>query len=187
MPTVQEILDETDTRMRGSLEALVREFNSIRTGRASPELVENLLVDYHGTPTPMMQLASISVPEARVLMIQPWDKQSIMDVEKGILKAGMGLVPNNDGTVIRITIPMLTEERRRELVRIIGTKTEDAYVSVRNIRRIGLEGLRGMEKAKSISKDDGRRAQDQLQKVTDNYIAKMDGIRQEKEEEVMEV
>jgi len=187
MATVQEILDETDSRMRRALEALVREFNSIRTGRASPVLVENLLVDYHGVPTPLIQIASISVPEARVLMIQPWDKQSMGEVENGILKSDMGLVPNNDGTVIRITIPTLTEERRRELVRLIGRKVEEANVSVRNIRRNSLESFRGMERDKALSKDDGRRAQGKLQQVTDAYIAKMDAVRQEKEAEVMEV
>ncbi len=166
---------------------LVRELNSIRTGRASPALVEDLMVDYYGVPTPLNQLASISVPEARVLMIEPWDKQSMVDVEKGILKSDLGLVPNNDGTAIRLGIPTLTEDRRRELVRLVGRKVEDAHVSVRNIRRDGLETLRGMEKDKTLSKDDGRRAQEQLQAVTDGHIREMDKLRQEKETEVMEV
>ena len=187
MATVQEILDETDSRMRRSAEALAREFNSIRTGRASPVLVESLLVDYHGVPTPLVQLASISVPEARVLMIQPWDKQAMGEVEKSILKSEMGLVPNNDGTVVRITIPTLTEERRRELVRLLGRKVEEANVSVRNIRRSSLVSFREMEKAKSLSEDDGRRAQEKLQQMTDSYITRMDAVRQEKEAEVMEV
>ncbi len=167
---------------------LVRELNSIRTGRASPALVLDLMVDYYGVPTPLNQLASISVPEARVLMIEPWDKQSMVDVEKGILKSDLGLVPNNDGTAIRLGIPTLTEDRRRELVRLVGRKVEDAHVSVRNIRRDGLETLRGMEvKDKTLSKDDGRRAQEQLQAVTDGHIREMDKLRQEKETEVMEV
>ena len=166
---------------------LVRELNSIRTGRASPALVEDLMVDYYGVPTPLNQLASISVPEARVLMIEPWDKQSMVDVEKGILKSDLGLVPNNDGTAIRLGIPTLTEDRRRELVRLVGRKVEEAHVSVRNVRRDGLETLRGMEKDKTLSKDDGRRAQEQLQAVTDGHIRGMDKLRQEKETEVMEV
>jgi len=187
MTTAQEKLAETDARMRKSVEALARELNSIRTGRASPALVERLMVDYYGAPTPLNQLASISVPEARVLMIQPYDKQVVKDVEKSILKSDLGLVPNNDGAVIRINIPTLTEERRRELVRLVGHKVEDAHVAVRNIRRDALGRLREMEKDKALSKDEGRRAQEQLQQLTDLFIGQMDDLRQEKEAEVMEV
>lgn len=187
MTTVQDSLTDSDGRMRKSLEALGRELNSVRTGRASPALVEGLLVEYYGTDTPLNQLASISVPEPRVLMIQPWDANALQDVERSILKSDLGLVPNNDGTVIRINIPMLTEERRRELVRVVGQKVEEAHVAVRNIRRDTLGRLRDMEKDKSLSKDDGKRAQDQLQQLTDKYIGQMDGIREEKEAEVMEV
>jgi ribosome recycling factor len=187
MATANEVLSETDARMRRSVEALIRDLDSIRTGRASPALLENLMVDYYGVPTPLNQLASISVPEARVLMIEPWDKQSMPDVERGILKSDLGLVPNNDGTVIRIGIPILTEERRRELVRLIGRKVEDAHVAVRNVRREALQRLRDLERDKALSKDDGRRAQDKLQLLTDSYIREMDKLRQEKETEVMEV
>lgn len=187
MATVQEILAETDSRMQKSVEALGREFNSLRTGRASPALVEGLLADYYGVPTPLVQMAAISVPEPRVLMIQPWDKQAVKDVEKSILKSDLGLVPNSDGTVIRITIPTLTEERRRDLVRLVGRKVEDAHVAARNIRRESLELLRGMEKERSISRDEGKRAQDQLQRLTDTNIGRMDNLRSEKETEVMEV
>ena len=187
MATVQEVLSDTSARMQRSVDALTKELNSIRTGRASPALVEELQVDYYGTPTPLNQLASISVPEARLLQIQPWDKQSLADVERGILKSDLGLVPNNDGTMIRINIPTLTEERRRDLVRLLAKRVEDAHVSVRNIRRDSLEGLRGMEKDKSLSQDDDRRAQEQLQDLTDAYIDKMDALRVEKEAEVMEV
>ena len=187
MATVQEILAETDARMQKSEDALAREFKSIRTGRASPALVEDLMVDYYGAPTPLNQLATISVPEARVLMIQPWDKQALQEVEKGILKSDLGLVPNNDGTVIRINIPTLTEERRRQLARLVGEKVEEAHVAVRNIRRDSLERLREMEKEKAISEDEARRSQQQLQQVTDAYIGKMDALRQDKEAEVMEL
>ena len=187
MATTQEVMSETDTRMQKSVEALRKELNSIRTGRATPALVENLMVDYYGVPTPLVQMASISVPEARVLMIQPWDKQSLKDVEKGILRSDLGLVPNNDGNAIRISIPLLTEERRRELVKLVGRNIEDAHVSARNIRRDSLENLRDMEKNKEISQDDGKRAQEQLQRITDSHIAQMDDLRQEKEAEVMEV
>ena len=157
MTTVQDSLTDSDSRMRKSLEALGREFNSVRTGRASPALVEGLLVEYYGTGTPLNQLASISVPEPRVLMIQPWDSSALADVERSILKSDLGLVPNNDGTVIRINIPTPTEERRRELVRVVGQKVEEAHVAVRNIRRDTLGRLRDMEKDKSLSKDDGKR------------------------------
>ena len=187
MATVQEVMSDTDTRMQKSLDALKRELNSIRTGRATPALVESLTVDYYGVPTPLNQLASISVPEARVLMIQPWDKQSLKDVEKGILKSDLGLVPNNDGNVIRVNIPTLTEERRRQLVRLVGRNVEEAHVAARNIRRDTLERFREMERSKELSQDDNRRAQEQLQKLTHTHIGQMDDLRQEKETEVMEV
>ncbi len=187
MATVEEVIADTETRMSKSVDALKRELSTIRTGRASPALVENLMVDYYGVPTPLNQLASISVPEARMLMIQPWDKQSMKDVEKGILRSDLGLTPNNDGNVIRINIPTLTEERRRDLVKLVGRKTEEANVAVRNIRRDSLETFRSMEKSKDISQDESRRAQTQLQQVTDNYIGQNGAERQEKEAEVMEV
>ena len=187
MTTEQEVLSETNSRMQRSVGALTRELNSVRTGRASPVLVENLIVEYYGAPTPLNQLASISVPEARVLMIQPWDKQALQEMEKSIQKSDLGLVPNNDGTVIRINIPTLTEERRRELVRLVGRKLEDAHVAVRNLRRDSLSRLRQMEKDKELSKDEGKRAQEHLQGVTDSFIGKMDALGQDKEAEVMEV
>lgn len=187
MATVEEVIADTESRMSKSVEALKRELSGIRTGRASPALVENLMVDYYGVPTPLNQLASISVPEARMLMIQPWDKQSMKDVEKGILRSDLGLTPNNDGNVIRINIPTLTEERRRDLVKLVGRKAEEANVAVRNIRRDSLETFRSMEKNKDISQDESRRAQTQLQQVTDNYIGQNGEQRQEKEAEVMEV
>ena len=187
MATVEEILSDTDSRMQKSTEALKRDLNTIRTGRASPSLVENLIVDYYGVPTPLNQLASVSVPEARVLMIQPWDKQALKDVEKRILKSDLGLTPNNDGNAVRINIPLLTEERRRDLVKMVRRKVEEAHVAVRNVRRDSLERFREMEKAKDVSQDEGKRAQDQLQKLTDAYISQTDIQRQEKESEVLEV
>ena len=144
-------------------------------------------MEYYGAPTPMNQLASISVPEARVLMIQPWDKQSIKDVERSILTSDLGLVPNNDGTAIRINIPVLTEERRRELVRLVGRKVEDGLVSLRNIRRDSLENFRAMERGKELSQDESRRAQDQLQTLTNAFSDQMNQLKQDKEAEVMEV
>lgn len=187
MATVEEVLSETNTRMTRSVEALNREMGTIRTGRASPTLVENLMVDYYGVPTPLNQLAAISIPEARVIMIQPWDKQAMGDVEKGILKSDLGLMPNNDGSVIRINIPNPTEERRRELVKLVGRKVEEGLVSVRNVRRESLELFRKMEKDKDVSQDEGRRAQDQLQELTDSYSDQMNAVKTQKEAEVMEV
>ncbi len=187
MVTVKEVLEESDVRKKRSVEALKKELATIRTGRASPALVENIMVDYYGTSTPLNQIASITVPEARMLVIQPWDRQSLQAVERAILKNDLGLNPNNDGTLIRLAIPQLTEERRKELVRLVRKKTEDGRVEVRNIRRNILEKLRALEKDKEISQDECKRAQDQLQKMTDLHIAQMDSIAEEKEKEVMEV
>ena len=187
MATIEEVLAETDARMQKSVDALARELNSIRSGRASPALIENLMIEYYGTPTPLNQLASISVPEARLLMVQVWDKQALQDVQKGIQRSDLGLVPNSDGEVIRINIPTLTEERRRELVRLVNRKAEESNVAVRNIRRDALGTIRGMEKDKALSQDESRRAQEQLQRLTDSYIFKVDGLREDKEAEVMEV
>ena len=187
MPEVDEILDDTTTRMEKSVSALERELGSIRTGRASPRLVENLLVDYYGVPTPLNQIASITVPEARLLMIQPWDKTAVKEVEKSVMKSDLGLMPNSDGTVIRISIPQLTEDRRRDLVRLVGRKVEDGHVAVRNIRRSGVESFRSMERDKELSQDESRRAQGDLQELTDLYIGQMDEMKKDKEQEVMEV
>jgi ribosome recycling factor len=187
MTTQDKILKETDSRMQKSIESLNREMSIIRTGRANPSLVEDILVDYYGVPTPLNQLSSISIPEARVLMIQPWDKQSLKDIEKGIQLANIGLTPNNDGTVVRLSLPILTEERRRELVRMVKRKVEDGHVSIRNIRRDSITILRNMEKNSEISQDESRRSQDRLQILTDGHISKMNLIGKEKESEVMEV
>ena len=187
MVSDEDVFAETQERMQKSADALKRELNSIRTGRASPALIEGLSVEYYGSATTLNQLASISVPEARLLVIQPWDKQSLGDVERAILTSDLGLVPNSDGTVIRISIPQLTEERRRDLVKLVGKKVEEAHVSVRNVRRDILEKLRSLEKDKTLSQDDSRRSQQRLQQATDAFIEAMDRQRREKEAEVMEV
>ena len=187
MTTQSEVLADTSSRMEKSVDALKRELSTIRTGRASPALVENLSVDYYGVPTPLVQLASISVPEARSLLIQPWDKQTLGEVEKSILKSDLGLVPNNDGNLIRISIPILTEEGRRDLVKLVGRKVEEGHVSVRNIRRDSLETFRTMEGDKELSQDESRRAQSNLQQLTDSFVVQMDELRVKKEAEVMEV
>ena len=187
MPDVDEVLLEIDERMDRSVEALVRDLGTIRTGRANPALVESMLVDYYGAPTPLNQISSISVPEPRLLVIQPWDKQSIGSIEKSILTSDLGLVPNSDGTVIRIVIPPLTEERRRDLVRLVGRRVEEGNVAVRNIRRDGQATLRNMEKNKEISRDEMHRSQDDLQQITDSHTEKMQALANQKEAEVMEV
>jgi ribosome recycling factor len=187
MATVEEVLDDTGNRMDKSVGALQRELAVIRTGRASPSLVENLAVDYYGVPTPLFQMASISVPEARLLMIQPWDRSVVKEVEKSIMKSDLGLMPNSDGTVVRLSIPSLTEDRRRDLVRLVGRKVEDGHVAVRNIRRSGVESFRSMERDKELSQDESRRAQSDLQELTDLHISQMDDMKKDKEQEVMEV
>lgn len=187
MTTKGEVLADTQSRMERSVTALKRDLNSIRSARASSALVENIKADYYGTPTELRQLASISVPEARILLIQPYDKSSLPEVEKAILKSDQGLVPNNDGTVIRINIPQLTEERRKDLVKLVRRKVEESNVAIRNIRRDSLERLRTMEKSKEISQDEFRRLQEQLQKVTDSFIDRLSEQRVMKESEVMEI
>ena len=187
MADIDEVLDDASTRMEKSVSALERELGGIRTGRASPRLVENLLVDYYGVPTPLNQIASIGVPEARLLMIQPWDKSVVKEVEKSIMRSDLGLMPNSDGNVIRIGIPQLTEERRRDLVRLVGRKVEDGHVAVRNIRRSGVESFRAMERNKELSQDESRRAQGDMQELTDLYISQMDDMKRDKEHEVLEV
>ena len=187
MAGLETVLEETEARMAKTEEALVRELGAIRTGRANPALVENLTVSYYGVPTPVKQMATISVAEARVLMIQPWDKQALKDLEKALLSSDLGLMPNNDGSVIRMNIPALTEERRKELVKLVGRKAEEAHVAVRNIRRDSLERFREMEREKELSQDETKRAQDQLQRLTDLYIQKSDALRAKKESEVLEV
>ena len=187
MATIKDVLEEGDRRKRRSVDALKKELTTFRTARANPALIENVTVDYYGTSTPLNQLASITVAEARLLVVQPWDRQSLPAIEKAILKSGTGLNPISDGHVLRLVIPQLTEERRREIVRLVRKRVEDGRVEVRNIRRDALEQLRTMEKDKEVSQDEGKRAQEQLQKMTDLYIAQIDGVGAEKEEEVMEV
>lgn len=180
-----ELFSDSDRRMRKAIEALKRELATIRTGRASPALVAELLVDYYGAPTPLNQLATISAPEARLLLIQPWDKQAIAGIEKAILKSDLGLNPGTDGSIIRIPIPALTQERRTQMVKYVHKKVEDGHVSVRNIRRDIVEELRKTEKNKEIGQDEERRALDQLQKLTNTFIAEMDHLAEEKEKELL--
>ena len=184
---VTTLLSNAESRMQKAVEALKRDMNTVRTGRASPALVENLSIDYHGIPTPLNQLATISVPEARLLVIQPWDRQAVSAIERGILKSDLGLNPAADGVVIRLPIPQPTEERRRELVRVVKRQAEEARVSIRNIRRDVIDKLRTMERNKELSQDDNRRSQDQLQRLTDAFVTQIEALADAKEAEVMEV
>ena len=184
---IDETLADAETRMRKAVDALRRDLATVRTGRASPGLVEHLHVDYYGTSTPLNQLASIAVPEARLLAIQPWDKGSLDAIEKAIQKSNLGLNPSNDGTIIRLVIPQLTEDRRKELVRVVHSKVEDGRVAIRNVRRDAHEMLRDLQREKEISEDEEHRAQDQLQKVTDRFVGGADAVGQEKERELLEV
>jgi ribosome recycling factor len=185
--TINQVLPDADSRMGKAVDILKRDLNSLRTGRATPALLETLSVDYYDVPTPLNQLATISAPEARMIIIQPWDKQALRDIEKGLLKSDLGFNPTNDGNIIRIPIPPLTQERRKELVRVLRRKIEDGKMAVRNVRRDALEQLREMERNKLVSQDENRRAQEQLQKVTDSHVAQMDQVSASKETEIMEV
>ena len=184
---VKETIADGQDRMSKAIDALKRDLATVRTGRANPSLVEDLRIDYYGTPTPLKQLASVSVPEARLLTIQPWDKGSLPAIEKAIQKSDLGLNPSSDGNVIRLAIPALTEERRKELVKVVHKKVEEGRVEIRNIRRDAHELLRDFKKEKEISEDQEFSAQEDLQKVTDRFIADADKIGQEKEQELLEV
>ena len=185
--TPENVLADVERRMNRSMEALERELATLRTGRATPSLVENLSVDYYGSPTPLKQIASISAPDARAIMIQPWDRQALRDIERSLMQSEMGFNPSNDGNIITVPIPPLNQERRQELVRLLKRKIEEGKVSVRNVRRDGLESLRKLEREKVISQDQNRRSQDQLQKTTDSFIRSMDQVSTAKEAEIMQV
>jgi len=184
---VSRTLLNTEQKMQASVEAFKRELASIRTGRASPALIEHLKVEYAGVPTPLNQIAGISAPEARLLIVQPWDRNCLHDIEKTILKSDLGLHPSSDGNIIRLNVPPLSEERRQELIKAVRRRVEDRRIGIRNIRREALEELKGFEKNKDISQDELKRAIDQLQKLTDSFIAEAERIGRDKEAELMEV
>ncbi|MCK4331150.1 MAG: ribosome recycling factor [Dehalococcoidia bacterium] len=184
---IEKTLSDTDTKMQKAVDALARELAAIRTGRATPALVEHIRADYHGVPTPVNQIASISVPEAKMIVIQPWDRSSIRSIEKAILTSDLGLNPTSDSNVIRIVIPPLTEERRKDLIRVVHKRLEEAKITLRNLRREGIEKLRQAEKNREISQDQNTRASEQLQRLTDNFVERVNHIGQDKETEIMEV
>jgi ribosome recycling factor len=181
------VVADAKTHMQKAVDATKREFAGVRTGRASPALLDRVSVDYYGVATPVTQVANVSVPEARLLVIQPWDKALIKEIERAILKSELGLTPSTDGAVIRLPIPSLTGDRRKELVKVVHKQAEDGRVAVRNIRRDHREKLERLEKAGDLSKDDARRHQDELQKVTDQYIKEIDTLLAAKEKEITEV
>ncbi len=184
---IKDLLKDTEDRMEKAVDALREDLMTIRTGRASPALVERLPVEYYGTPTPLNQLATISVPEPRLLAIRPWDPTSLADIAKAILKSELGLTPANDGKIIRLTIPRLTEERRQELVKVVGKRVEEGKVAIRNIRRDAIEDLREMASEKLISEDEFYRGKDDVQEITNKFVVKMDEIGRDKEREITEI
>jgi ribosome recycling factor len=184
---IDDVFNDAKDRMTKAVDALRRELATIRTGRAHPGLVEHLRVDYYGVPTPLNQLATISVPDPRLLTIQPWDRQAMGAIEKAILKSDLSLTPANDGVIIRLSIPQLTEERRRELAKVVHKKVEEGRVEVRNIRRDGHEELRRLQREKLISEDDQFRGQEKLQKLTDEYVQQVERVGEEKEAELLAV
>jgi len=184
---LNDVYVEAKSRMKGAIQALEEDLAGIRTGRANPALVEKLQVDYYGMPTPLQQLASIGVPEPRQLLIRAFDPASLKDIERAILASDLGLTPNNDGKAIRLNLPPLTEERRRELVKIVRNRAEEARIAIRNVRRDSIKDLREFENEKMISEDDLKRGEEELQKITDDFIKNINEIGERKETEVMEV
>lgn len=184
---LKEIFASQEDRMRKSIEALKREYGSLRAGRATPALLDKITVDYYGTPTPINQVANISVPEPRMIVIQPWEKTMLHEIEKAIMKSDLGLNPNSDGTAIRLSIPQLTQDRRTELVKSVNKKAEDAKVAVRNIRRDANDAVKKLEKSKEVTEDEAKKAQDDMQKLVDKFIKEIDTVKGVKEKEIMEV
>jgi len=184
---INDVLNEAEQKMAKTIEVFRKDLASVRAGRANPAMLDKITVDYYGTPTPINQLANISVPEPRMLTIQPWDKSSIKDIEKAILKSDLGITPTNDGVVIRLIVPQLTAERRAEIVKSVKKKAEEARVAIRNIRREVIDDIKKIEKDKIVSEDEAKKGQDKAQKLTDKYIKEIDSILEKKEKEIMEV
>ncbi|QQE76161.1 ribosome recycling factor [Brevibacillus composti] len=183
----QTIIKDMEERMAKAIATLKKDLASLRAGRANPAMLDKIVVDYYGTPTPISQLANISVPEPRLLTIQPWDKSSLKEIDRAIQQSDLGLTPSNDGVIIRIAVPPLTEERRKELVKVANKSGEDAKVAIRNIRRDANDEIKKLEKAGTISEDESRRHQETIQKTTDKYIADVDKTVKEKEKDILEV
>ncbi|MDD3653060.1 MAG: ribosome recycling factor [Desulfotomaculaceae bacterium] len=184
---IKEIINDAEGNMKKTVDVIKKEFASLRAGRAVPALLDKISVNYYGVPTPVNQLANISVPEARLLVIQPWDKGVLHEIERAIMKSDLGITPTSDGAVIRLTIPQLTQERRTDLVKVVRKKAEEGRVAVRNLRRDTNEKLKVQQKDGKISEDELKRSQDEVQKLTDRYVKEIDGILSTKEQEIMQV
>ncbi len=184
---IKETVKDAEHHMKSAITSLEEDLAGIRTGRATPALVEKLPIDYYGMPTPLMQLASISIPEARAILIKPFDPTSLKAIEKSILASELGLTPNNDGKAIRLNLPPLTEERRRDLVKVVHNRLEESRVAIRNVRRDIIKDLKEFEKEKMISEDDLKVGEEEIQKLTDHMIAEIDAVGVKKEKEIMEV
>jgi ribosome recycling factor len=184
---LKDVYKEAEARMKGAIQALEEDLSGIRTGRASPALIDRMQVEYYGAPSPLIQLATISVPEARTLLIRPFDATSLKAIERAILASDLGLTPNNDGKAIRLNLPPLTEERRRELVKVVHNRVEEARVAVRNVRRDSIRDLREFMQEKMISEDDLKRGEEELQKITDQHVEEINAVGDRKEKEILEV
>lgn len=185
--TINDVHASHEDRMKKALEVLRKDYSTLRAGRATPALLEKVTVDYYGTPTPVNQVANISVPEPRMIVIQAWEKSMLATIEKAILKSDLGLTPTNDGSVVRLNIPQLTEQRRTELVKVVHKKAEEARVAIRNLRRDANDAIKKIEKDKLASEDEAKKAQDSMQKLTDRYVKEVDAAMAAKEKEIMEV
>ena len=183
----KKIIDSSEEKFKKTLDALKKEYGTLRAGRAAPSLLDKVMVDYYGTPTPVNQIANVTVPEPRIIMIKPYDKGSMKEIERAIQKSDLGLTPNNDGTAIRLTIPQPTQERRKEIVKVVGKKAEEAKVAMRNIRRDANDAIKKLEKSKEITEDDRKDGETKVQKMLDKYIKNVDEVKASKEKEVMEV
>lgn len=184
---IDELLDDARERMAKSVETIRHEFSSVRTGRASPSLLDRVMVDYYGAQTPLKQLATVNAPEPRMITVQPYDKSSVKGIEKAILESDVGLTPNNDGSLIRLVVPELTEERRRQLVKVVHGIAEEGRVAIRNIRRDVMHDLRELKGEGDVGSDDEHRAEGELQKLTDGRVAELDALLKSKEAEILEV
>ncbi len=183
---IEDVYQDTKDRMGKTISALVKELNRLRTGRASTSLLDGIRVNYYGTPTPLNQMATVAIPESRLITIQPWDVSVIKDIEKAILKSDLGLTPSNDGKLIRIAIPPLSEQRRKELVKVVHKICEEHKVAIRNVRRDANEFIKGMKKEGEIGEDEAFKAQDKIQKITDDHIGQIDALYKDKEKEILE-
>ena len=183
----KKIIDSSEEKFKKTLDSLKKEYGTLRAGRAAPSLLDKVMVDYYGTPTPVNQVANVTVPEPRIILIKPYDKGSLKDIEKAIQKSDLGLTPNSDGTAIRLAIPQPTQERRKEIVKVVNKKAEEAKVAMRNIRRDANDAIKKLEKSKEITEDDRKDGETKVQKMLDKYIKQVDEVKSSKEKEVMEV